>query len=178
MPNVASLGRFVFQRRSLLLLRNRRRRGSRWRRAAGITTLAATWVRGLTRMHCAGCGLESAGVGIHGLQAVSQAVGRSFFDILIFHPPLSHEHLAIGWQFNVVGSVQIFEDLLRDPLEHGRGNLSALMQSNCGIQNHGDGDRRIVDRSESGERSHVLGVRIGMVAGSTFCAVPVFPAEL
>ena len=67
---------------------------------------------------------------IHGLEAVSQPVRRSLFDILIFHSPLCHEHLAVGWQLNVVGSVQIFEDLLRDALEYRRGNLSTLMQSN------------------------------------------------
>ena len=107
-----------------------------------------------------GCGFASTGAASTASRAVSQAVGRSFFCVLVLHTPLGQENLAVGWQLDVVWSVKIFEHLLRHPLEHRCGNLSALVQADRRIQNDRHRNSRIVYRSESRERSHVLGMRI------------------
>ena len=96
--------------------------------AAGMTTLAVTLGVGCAEA-TAGCVTGICRRSIGCIQSVAQAVGRSFFDILVFHPPLRQQDLAAGRQFDVVGRVQILQHLLRDPLEHRRGNLSALMQA-------------------------------------------------
>ena len=64
-------------------------------------------------------------------------------------------------------------------LKDRRRNLAALMQANRGIENHDDGNLRIVNRREAGERGDsISSSNTCRVAGSTFCAVPVLPAEL
>ena len=84
-------------------------------------------------------------------QSIAEAIRRTFFYILIFHAPLRHQDLAIGWELRVVRRMKIFKHLLRDPLEHRCGNLSALMQAYRRIQNDGNCNSRVVDRSKSGE---------------------------
>ena len=62
---------------------------------------------------------------------------------------------------HVVRHVQVFQHLLRDSLEDRGANLSALMQADRRIEDHGDGDGRSVDRRKADERRHVLRLGVG-----------------
>src|SRR5436853_346169 len=64
-----------------------------------------------------------------------------------------------------MGHVQVLEHLLSDSLEDRSRYLTALMKSDCGVQNHGHGDRGIVNGSKARERSHVLGMGVGAGVG-------------
>ena len=70
--------------------------------AAGITTLAVPLgeeVAGSNDRLVTGIGRRIIGC----IQGIAQAVRRSFFDILVFYPPLRQQDLAAGRQFDVVG---------------------------------------------------------------------------
>src|SRR5438105_15771639 len=56
--------------------------------------------------------------------------------------------------------MQILEHLLCYALKDRAANLTAVMPTHRRVQNYGDRDRRVVDRSESRERRDVLGPRI------------------
>src|SRR5947208_16251207 len=56
--------------------------------------------------------------------------------------------------------MQILEHLLRYPLKHRATDLTAVMPTYQRVQNYGDRDCRVVDRSESRERRDVLSPRI------------------
>src|SRR5437762_12810597 len=56
--------------------------------------------------------------------------------------------------------MQILEHLLRYPLKHRATDLTAVMPTYRRVQNYGDRDCRVVDRSESRERRDVLSPRI------------------
>src|SRR5437667_12598619 len=56
--------------------------------------------------------------------------------------------------------MQILEHLLRYPLKHRATDLTAVMPTYRRVQNYGDRDCRVVDRSESRESRAVLSPRI------------------
>ena len=85
----------------------------------------------------------------------------------------------LAWQLNVVGSVQIFEDLLRDSLEYRSGNLSTLMQANRRIQNNCHRDRWIIYQEQIRRMSpRTWYANTHEWQDQLFAPVPVFPAEL
>ena len=100
---------------------------SRSRNAAGTTTLAVTSGDGFAGSCRRRSRVWSRKIGC--LQGVSQTVRRAFFRVLLLHLALGQKHLAARRQVDIVRGVQIFQDLLRDSLEHRRRNLSALMQT-------------------------------------------------
>src|SRR3954447_12685230 len=62
---------------------------------------------------------------------------------------------------DIVGDVEILQNLLCNVREVG-GNISALMEALGGIYDNRDGDRRVVDWSESRERRNVVDFVITM----------------
>ena len=78
------------------------------------------------------------------------------------------QQLAARRQFHIMRECADIPAPAAHSLEHRRGNLSALVQSDRRIQNHRHRDRGIIDGRESGKRSHVLGVRIGVGRGINF----------
>jgi hypothetical protein len=85
-------------------------------------------------------------------------IWRTLFQILItgFFP--RQQHLPVRWNFQIMRSVHVFQNLLRNPREHWRGDLAALMQSHRRVEHDRHGDGRVIHRRESRERRHVLGV--------------------
>lgn len=79
-----------------------------------------------------------------GFERLARMVGCVVAQIFVFYFRLRQKQLVLGRQRQIVRHVEVFEDLLRDAAEHGRGNLATLMESDRGIENHRNYNLRIV----------------------------------
>ena len=78
-------------------------------------------------------------------------VGGAFREFLRLHLTRSQQHLPASRQFHIMRRMQVFQNLLRDALEHGRRNLSTLMEADSGIENDRHHNRGIVQWGKPGE---------------------------
>src|SRR5215475_7262470 len=96
------------------------------------------------------------GVHFRRLQRLSRVIGSIVIQILIVDFGLRQQQAMLGIKRQVVRNMQILKHLLRYAAKHRSRNLSALMQADGRVEDHGYDDLRVVQWSKTREGGVVL----------------------
>src|SRR5580698_6634611 len=105
-------------------------------------------------------------------------VRRAFLYLAIFYLARSQQHLPVRRQLNIVRCVQVLQHLLCNPLEHRRGDLAALVQPAAESRITATVITGLLMGAKPAKDATYFECEYAWVAGSTFCAVPVLPADV